>query len=457
MDNKKKQAFIQAHKQKYAAGGVVKHYDIGGSVLGMLGLGPGAGGTDIQKPQMANIVNPVQIGQTDTAYSGVQTGLNNQNNLLTKLQTQNGIDNQTQVYNQLQNIAAGKGPNPAQTALANNTAINNANTAALMAGQRGAASNVGLIARQAAQQGANTQQQAVGQAANLQAQQELNAINQAGNLATTQAGQQIQQTQANTAAQQAEQQALINAQLGINNENVSSQGSINSANAGLANNRVGQQPGALSGVGGMLGPASQLLGGGAGGAGGTLASLPGASELGTFAGGFGDTLGAAGSGIAGGIGAEAGGAGAVASGIEGAAPIAAEVALAAKGGEISHDMPHMKIGGNIHQGPHKSHVANFLMAKGGKVPAMVSPGEIYLSPKDVEKVINEGHNPLKLGEKIPGKPKVKGDSLKNDTVPKNLEVGGVVLPRHITNKMSREKAELFVHKAIAKHKAGKQC
>jgi len=87
-------------------------------------------------------------------------------------------------------------------------------------------------------------------------------------------------------------------------------------------------------------------------------------------------------------------------------------------------------------------------AKGGKVPAMVSPGERYLPPKEVEKVAKGEKSPLKAGEKIPGKAKVKGDSLKNDTIPETLEEGGVVIPRHIMNKKNKDHAELFVRRAV---------
>ncbi len=128
------------------------------------------------------------------------------------------------------------------------------------------------------------------------------------------------------------------------------------------------------------------------------------------------------------------------SGSSGIAGIASLAALFAKGG-------------NICKGPHKSHVANYMMKKGGAVPAMVSPGEIYLSPNKVRDVMENGANPLKVGQKIPGKAKVKGDSLKNDTQPMTLEAGGVVLPRHIVKKMSPEKAELFVHRAMARKQA----
>ena len=105
------------------------------------------------------------------------------------------------------------------------------------------------------------------------------------------------------------------------------------------------------------------------------------------------------------------------------------------------------------RGPHKGHMANYL-AQGGQVPAMVSPGEIYLSPENVRKVVHEGQDPKSVGVTFRGKAKVRGDSLKNDTIPETLEEGGVVIDRK--NVMSREKRELFVHKALAKKRAGGQ-
>lgn len=103
------------------------------------------------------------------------------------------------------------------------------------------------------------------------------------------------------------------------------------------------------------------------------------------------------------------------------------------------------------QGGSVNHFHDYF-SDGGKVPAMVSPGEIYLSPDKVRRVVSEGIDPAKIGEKFKGKAKVKGDSLKNDTIPKDLEEGGVVIDRK--NMSTREKRELFVHRSIAKHKAG---
>ena len=224
-----------------------------GAIGGLLGTAGGAAGSGFSTPQQASIVNPTNAGQISSAYTGVQNSQQAQQNLLSALQGQNGLGNQSQVYGQLQGVANGTGPNPAQAMLNQATGQNVANQAALMAGQRGAGSNVGLMARQAAQQGANIQQQAVGQGATMQANQSLNAISAAGNMANTQAGQQIGQTNANTAAQQAEQAALINAQLGVNNSNVGMQSNVNNVNGQLANTTMQGQQGLIGGVMNSLG------------------------------------------------------------------------------------------------------------------------------------------------------------------------------------------------------------
>jgi hypothetical protein len=92
-------------------------------------------------------------------------------------------------------------------------------------------------------------------------------------------------------------------------------------------------------------------------------------------------------------------------------------------------------------------------AKGGKVDAMVSPGEVYLSPKEVKKVAKEGKSPLGEGEKVPGKPKVPGDSYANDTVPKKLEAGGIVIPNSVLQSDDPEgEAAKFVKKLLGQKK-----
>jgi hypothetical protein len=82
---------------------------------------------------------------------------------------------------------------------------------------------------------------------------------------------------------------------------------------------------------------------------------------------------------------------------------------------------------------------------------MVSPDEVYLPPSKVKEVAHKGANPMKVGEHIPGKAKVPGDSLKNDTVPKLLDEGGIVIPRHITQGADApKKAADFVRAIQAK-------
>jgi hypothetical protein len=91
--------------------------------------------------------------------------------------------------------------------------------------------------------------------------------------------------------------------------------------------------------------------------------------------------------------------------------------------------------------------AAFLASKGGKVPAMLSPGEIYLSPSQAKEVATGKKSP-EAGQKIHGKAKVAGDSLKNDTVPKVLEAGGVVVKRTMAD--DPDKARAFVQSVLAK-------
>lgn len=223
--------------------------------------------------------------QADQATGNVQNSYETQQKFLQALSQQNGVQNQQDVFlqqkalaDQLQQQAMGQGPNPAQAQLAQNTGANIQQQAALMAGQRGANANSGLMARQAAMQGGNMQQQAVGQAATMQANQQL-AAQQAlmqqqqamGGLATNQVGQQ------QTAITQGGQLALggqKNTLDSLNNQNTTTQAALAAANQSKD-----------SGIGGMLGGLGSLAmtagkayltggtsllaeGGGGGGAGG---------------------------------------------------------------------------------------------------------------------------------------------------------------------------------------------
>lgn len=343
-----------------------------GAISGLVGLGGGAGGTGFAGPSSGTIINPVNQGQADTAYQQSQNALGSQQALMQALQGQGGIQNQSNVYNQLQGIASGQGPNPAQATLSNATGQNIANQAALMAGQRGAGANVGLMARQAAMEGGNLQQQAVGQGASMQAQQALNAIGAAGNIAGQQVGNQMAGTGAYNSAAQSEQQNLLNAISQANNANVGMQSNINNVNAGLAQTTMGGQQGLLGGLGNAAGQGiGMLLGGGS----------PGKT-----------------------VSAEAMG-------------------------------PAMKKGGMVGGGP-KSAIGKMLCGYGGmmvgsgKVDVVVSPGEKIAYPEEVKKVAHGGKPELKT---VPGKAKVSGDSTKNDTVPAKLPAGSVVVKRTRAN------------------------
>lgn len=297
-----------------------------GAIGGLIGTAGGVSGTGISGPGQAGVQNATTVDQAKDAYTGAQSGLASQQALLEALQGQNGVRKQVASYDQgqnimnqlnhsgivanqnaaiaaqkglaaqqqglaqqYQNVANGVGPNPAQAMLNQATGQNVANQAALMAGQRGAGANVGLMARQAAGAGANIQQQAVGQAATMQANQQLNALSGLGQaqqaiggtnqsvagiansqLAAQQAQQQAlaaqsanmtnQRAAATTGlsqGQQAEQAQVLGALQGQNNNAVGMQSNVNSANASMANTSMqGQQGlvgGLFNGVGGLLG------------------------------------------------------------------------------------------------------------------------------------------------------------------------------------------------------------
>ena len=244
----------------------IPHYDLGGPVAPTQGQtvsassapllsGPGAAptapgtvnttngltsalglGTNFQGNQ-AQIQAGTNAGQLNTAYTGAQQGLNQQQGLVSATQplSTQAIGSQGQLLGQLEGEAAGtSGPSPAQAQLNQNTGANIANTAALQASQRGAAANPGLIAQQAAQQGAQTQQNAVGQAATLSAQQQLAEQQQLQSLQTGLVGQQATAVQNAASGAQGEQSILQNANAATNNANVSSQANVNNVNAAAA-------------------------------------------------------------------------------------------------------------------------------------------------------------------------------------------------------------------------------
>lgn len=488
--------------------------------------------------------------QLADAYQLAQGAGQQQQDFVTALQGNNGINNQTSVFgqqqglaNQLQGIGNGTGPNPALAQLNQATGVNTANQAALMAGQRGSGANTGLIARQAAMQGANNQQQAVGQGATLQAQQQLAALQQLqnqqssmGNLANSQ----VNQLQAGlTGLNQNRLQEQANL-MGL-------QANANSANAQIAGANTTGQQNMLGGIMGGLGSATGLIGGkggggtagGAGsvtptdslqsttdtanfmqtGAGGTAAGgadawFAGGGKIPQYApggpvasdplmqnvgvkdvatqdapkiagpqsnvgkmfndqiekapppesktknsdgtpagmGGVGNVMGLAGKGLMSwgehealpylgkmfqGLGAGAGAEmSTTASGFGGIAGGAADAAPAVGAGAL------------------EAAPAVAVAAKGGKVPALVSPGERILSPDQAKAVASGKVHPMATGMIVPGKPKVGGakNSYENDFIRMDLPEGGVVNPRSVTQAKNPAKKELdFVQAVMAKH------
>lgn len=408
------------------------------------------------------LINAVSKQQADEQYAQVQEAIKQQQNFVNAVNAQNGLQNQSNVYGQLQQVAAGQGPNPAQAQLANTTGQNVASQAALMASQRGSAANPGMLARQAAQVGGNIQQQAAGQAAALQAQQSLNAIGQAGNIANQQAAQQQQALNAYSSNALQGQSNILNALAGQNQVNAGMQQNMNSANAGIAG-IVAKQQGDLAnkftgGVGSALGLFAQ---------GGQVPGYEGGGIIGTIKEAFSDV----------GDYDEDYNRKSKKDTTEKKAPkfvrnsqqaqdMRQGMQGKAEGGLIEHydhGGPVSKVAQHFQKskaGVHPAEIvanaqspslfkpelpdAKQLFAKGGKVPALVSPGEQYLKPSDVEKV-KEGKNPLSVGERIPGMPKHPGNDYRNDTVRRNLESGGIVIPNAIMqSKDAPSKAAAFV-------------
>lgn len=366
---------------------------------GMLGLGGGAGGTSFAGPQAASgLLSPVSAGQANQGTSNAFAQQQLLQALQGKINTQvpGAVAAQDQLSGQLQGMALGQGPNPAQAMLNQQTGANVANQSALMAGQRGAGANVGLMARQAAQQGAATQQQAVGQGAVMQANQQIAAMDALRALT----GQQLTQAQggsqnmANSA--QAYQQNLLNAANTQNANQISMQSNINSANAGMAGQQMQNQPGLL--------------------------------------GGLANAAGAVGKTVLGGVGSLFGGSGPAKAG---AAPVGPggkmSGAAMAQGGAVAG--PQSSIGRRLVGAP--------VMNSGGLVDVVVSPGEKIVSPQEAKKAAQGGKPKMAT---VPGRAEVKGDSLKNDKVQTKLPAGTVVVKRSRAN----NDPEGFIREVLSK-------
>lgn len=562
MDIKKQKEFnAKMGKRKKSQGGLIKrignikYFDDGGTVLsgpsnsvvsgnprtvnnnGLVGtVGNELGLNNQFQAGSANIQAGTNAAQLNNAYTQTQNALGQQQGIVNTLNpgVNQGVASQANLTGMLTNQANGVGPNPAQAALNQATGQNVSNQAALMAGQRGAGSNVGLIARQAAQQGAATQQGAVGQAATLQAEQQLAAEQNLQNLAATQVGQGQGATSTLNEAQQNEQNILQGANTAYNNAGVAMQSNINNVNAQIAAANQNQATNILggianagssltSGITGMMAAKGGEVhnmdeGGMAFHSGSDSSSGPAVPATGTLPANTTNLSQ---------VGKSGGGGGSEVSAI---LPLLASAAhggmmrrqFFASGGYLpptnlsvaqtnapgsfvghfltsnvntggapsigaSPSLPEYKQADWAKQSPSKAKepsdgtdaalaskpaptqagdpVVNpneKYVSKGGAmkepVEAMVSAGERYLSPDEVKKVVHEGADPTKLGSVFKGKAKVKGDSLKNDTIHKSLDEGGVVIPRHITQMKGpgkSEKSELFVRRAVHMHSPGR--
>lgn len=352
-----------------------------------------------------------------------------------------GMNNLQNSYSQLQQVASGQGPNPAMAQYTQN--VQN-----LAKQQSGAISSIqgispALASRMASQQGSGAMQNAAAAGANMQAQQQLGAMGQMGNIAAAQA-------QNATAMQQ----------------------NVNNVNSGLAQTTMQGQQGMIGGIMNMANP-QNVMGGSSGGGGG-MGSMAGMAAM---AAGGGEVRRMADGGSmdgpqssftqflnsqvapqaapsvqaspylpgVSGIGQGLGGTGGVNSKKGGSS--------SPSGAENQGQGPTVAASNGMGSGIPYSQPT--YMSKGGKVPALVSPGETYIPPGKVNQAASSA-NPLTSGKKIPGTPKVAGNSYANDVVPAELEEGGVVIPNSIMqSKNPAAGAKDFIADIIAKRKGRK--
>lgn len=405
-----KQAFISAVKAR----GGLKHYDLGGGVDLAPTTTSGGGGSPSMQGGLIGALTPqsnygAQLAPTTQLNYTPVTQQAAGNALAGYGQSQNNLANQQALEQTFLQQGQGGGPDPVQHQLAMNTQTNVNNQAALAAGQRGASSNVGLMSRNIAKQGAATQQQAAGQAATLGAQQQLAAYDAAAK------------------QQQAIAQGIASQTAASNQMFATGAGANNTQNANLVSNYNQMQGINAATTMGNTGIESKMVGDAASG----------------FFGGMGSAMMAM-----------AKGGKVEKTESETSTPVVGG-AMFADGGDVgsSAPMPNMALsfagkflsGGDVpgsslkgqqapskkkdsgsgsvdasmepepYAGPDTAGGAAMLAAKGGKIKTPVTTSGMAAKGMDV-----------------PGKAKVKGDSLKNDTVPAMLSPDEIVLPRSVT-------------------------
>lgn len=427
----------------------------------------GAGQNNFRANPNQNNINDIINSEAAGEESALGTSLGQQNA---------NLANENNLQSMLLNQANGAGVNPAQNMLNQATSQNIKTAAGLAASTKGI--SPALAARDAANTAANLNQTAAGQAATMNANQRLGALGQLGGL-QGQIGQQ-------NIAQQGIETGAINAGRSLQSNNLNQ---ANAINAGVSQQNANASAGAF---GGAANAAGSVLGLFAEGGevldpngpkshfgrhikkyadGGDVTGLVNAVHLfdsksnndnkNPFAvtedqaagyKAFGDKLF--------GRTAPTDTSNAIqgAQNMVNATPSISEPMFGGPS-QVAPMSAAPQVGDSAFgSAPAAPSLGTFSLAMGGRVPAKVSPGEVYLNPTKVEKLSKMGDKKgvvaLKEGEKIPGKAKVKGDSYKNDTVPRELEEGGIVLPRHVTqSKNPSLEAAKFVDAVMAKKRA----
>lgn len=374
------------------------------SIIGGSGGSQGGAGLNYNA-QGASLQNPVTQQQIDDSYKSTQDALAQQKAFTAAMNpgALGGLSAQQQLSGMLMNQAQGGGPNPAQAQYQQNINQLAAQQAGAIAGQKGI--NPALAARMASQQGGMAKQNAAGQSAVLQAQQQLAAQGALGNLSAQQVGQNQQGLGIYNQAAQSGQQNLLNAQQGFNNQAVSNQANVNNNNAAISGVAAQGQMGFMN----QVGKSMPVIGGMFGYEGGMVPSYADGGEVG-YTTNF----------------------------LFGGAPMP----------DTSQNAP------DIGQAPNtmgnQAAVAGMFKSKGATA-APVKQGATMAGDPGVVSDLAPMAMMAAQGAMVPGKAAVKGNSIKNDVVPAVLSPGEIVIPRDVVNsKDPAGNAAKFVAAIMAK-------
>jgi hypothetical protein len=364
----------------------MEHYDSGGLIGGLTDFLGASNRYQAQAPEIQRQNFVPRIGELQQ----------NQNQVLSQQQA---------LANALLAQSQGGGPNPALAQLNQATGQNVANQAALMAGARGANANPALIARLAAQQGAGIQQNAVGQAATMQAQQQLQAQQALAQIQNQMAQQALQGESIQQGGVAAQNTAVTTGQLGANNINAQSAAQNAKQNAGILGGLIGGAASIFSGGFAHGGEIPKMAGGGVMGI--ENYQAPTQYALPQWINPLADDEGGMNQGLA-----------TLAKALKKKQNPGAQV-----GGEMGADL-----GASIFNEPATPVMAQAPMAAPMSMPGgMTGMGSVgaamYALGGDVVDATPGG--------KVPGRAVVGGDSEKNDIQPALLSPGEVVIPRSI--------------------------